>query len=156
MSSLIWQRETFHSESIIPLQRKKFVSISLLLLLIQTTWRCIPFSKGLVYLHQSDGEGSFFSLKRPTTETSTLRIFNISFTGYNSVRSFTRNLWQVLNIRSIMKLNPHFSSMQCSECFWRSLIQCTFRLFVFMFSFWVVKEGRLQKFTVWHDNIFSD
>ena len=95
----------------------------------------------------------FFSLKRPTTETSTLRIFNISFTSYNSVRSFTRNLWQVLNIRnrhkywfyfnrSIMKLNPHFSSMQCSECFWRSLIQCTFRLFVFMFCVLLSCERR--------------
>lgn len=84
----------------------------------------------------------FFSLKRPITETSTLRIFNISFTGYNSVRSFTRNLWQVLNIRSIMKLNPHFSSMQCSECFWRSLIQCTFRLLVFMFCVLLSCERR--------------
>lgn len=43
------------------------------------------------------------SLKRLTTETSALRIFNISFTGYNSVRSFIRNLWQVLNIRNCHK-----------------------------------------------------
>lgn len=40
------------------------------------------------------------SLKRLTTETSALSIFNISFTGYNNVQSFIRNLWQVLNIRN--------------------------------------------------------
>lgn len=40
------------------------------------------------------------SLKRLTTETSALRIFSISFTGYNNVQSFIRNLWQVSNIRN--------------------------------------------------------